>query len=305
MWSESQLMRLVQLVADKLAPMFAVAVDPAPALPQSIAAPAPVAEQPSTGRAPAAMPDGSSAIHTTSQLTPTATLAAGNVAAGDHTMSYADVLGAQQPRPSSVTNRDVAKGNQASPPPQLLRRVNAATNRRNPYGMDDVWFNMHTDAWPTLAESSMIAKQPRRARHNAAAKTLAAALTAMSVGGANAESINAGASLDMTASYGQDFAAFALGIFCLVALFVVIRFLVWCTKGRHTARLVNVIAVVLFVPFSVAHMTKQFCSPALWYALRMSGWAEFTVIGLFLIVTVSSVIWAALANKHYKAVQYE
>jgi hypothetical protein len=72
-----------------------------------------------------------------------------------------------------------------------------------------------------------------------------------------------------------------------------------------SALMTNCISVIIFVTLPALQTTESYSLPSLWLKLRESGWAEAFSVASALFVVLASLLWARVANWHYRAVKLE
>ena len=194
---------------------------------------------------------------------------------------------------------------ETSPPPAAIRRVNTA---RNPYGVDNIWFSMNSQGWPTLAQSGEVASLPRRSQTGAAqaavAKALAAVTLASVAGSASAHPISTNSDF-MHDTYGQDFAAAALALGALTALYMLTRMLYWCCRNRFQSVLCHTFAATMFLLVSLFHFFPRCSTSAMWVVIRNSPYLLPVVVAIIPAMPLYAWLWNARANHHFRLVWQE
>jgi hypothetical protein len=187
--------------------------------------------------------------------------------------------------------------------------------------MDDIWFTMHKEGWPTLKQAAILPKPAKKVVaaattkvtrtvklssgvKGAVAKALAALTFVSTLGSTCAETVLT-SQVTTHEAYGVDFAAFALTIMALIACYIILQFCRWVSPNRVSALMTNCISVIIFVTLPALQTTESYSLPSLWLKLRESGWAEAFSVASALFVVLASLLWARVANWHYRAVKLE
>jgi hypothetical protein len=193
----------------------------------------------------------------------------------------------------------------ASASPSGVQHVNVM---RKSYGADDAWFSMREQGWPTLRQSADVSKLPQRsqttAAHAAVAKALAAVTLVSSIGTASAQPIVAETHF-MHDDYGRDFAAYALALGSITALYIAARLLFWCCRTKAQSRVMHFLIALAFVALSWANSSAEFSTSAIWAKLRNSPVALNYVIALIPAVPLCAWWWISSANRHFNSVRRE
>ena len=211
----------------------------------------------------------------------------------------------ESPAPQASRSVEAAEPTMASPPPATIRRVGAV--RRATYPRNS-WFNSRVHGWPSLRQSSEVAKLPKRAQPSAAQAAAAKALTALTLvgmtGTASAQPTSEAAAF-IHQTYGQDLAAVALALGAVTAIYVSFSIAAWFSKNKAQSMCCKIMYAVVTAFTCACHFFTQSSTATAWAQVRQSPSALHATLTLIPVIPLGAWLWNHLANRHFLIVWRE